>query len=80
MDKKGRILGFGAIIIGFFMALLDATIVNVALPSLMAAFGVSVDSVEWVLTASGFDRDAIDAWLKRRQHGFGADGGAYLSK
>lgn len=39
------------IMIGTFMAVLDATIVNVALPKIMAAFGVSVDKVEWVLTA-----------------------------
>ena len=39
------------IMIGTFMAVLDATIVNVGLPKLMAAFGVSVDKVEWVLTA-----------------------------
>ncbi|HVP36391.1 MAG TPA: DHA2 family efflux MFS transporter permease subunit [Terriglobales bacterium] len=40
-----------SIMIGTFMAVLDATIVNVALAKLMAAFGVSVDKVEWVMTA-----------------------------
>lgn len=39
------------VMIGTFMAVLDATIVNVALPKIMAAFGVDVDKVEWVLTA-----------------------------
>ena len=39
------------VMIGTFMAVLDATIVNVALSKLMAAFGVSVDRVEWILTA-----------------------------
>jgi MFS transporter, DHA2 family, multidrug resistance protein len=39
------------IMIGTFMAVLDATIVNVGLPRIMAAFGVSVDKVEWVLTS-----------------------------
>ncbi len=39
------------VMIGTFMAVLDATIVNVALPKIMAAFGVSVDKVEWVITA-----------------------------
>ncbi|HUN66317.1 MAG TPA: DHA2 family efflux MFS transporter permease subunit [Bacteroidota bacterium] len=39
------------VMIGTFMAVLDATIVNVGLPKIMAAFGVSVDKVEWVLTA-----------------------------
>lgn len=37
--------------IATFMAVLDATIVNVALSNLMSTFGVSVDKVEWVLTA-----------------------------
>jgi DHA2 family multidrug resistance protein len=46
-----RWLVLSGVMIATFMAVLDATIVNVALPSLMAAFGVSVDSVEWVLTA-----------------------------
>jgi DHA2 family multidrug resistance protein len=36
--------------IGTFMAVLDATIVNVALTKLTVAFGVSTDQVEWVLT------------------------------
>lgn len=39
------------VMVGTFMAVLDATIVNVALPKIMAAFGVGVDKVEWVLTA-----------------------------
>jgi len=46
-----RWLVLASVMIGTFMAVLDATIVNVALPKLMATFGVSVDSVEWVLTA-----------------------------
>jgi MFS transporter, DHA2 family, multidrug resistance protein len=39
------------IMIGTFMAVLDATIVNVALPKIMASFGVNLDKAEWVLTA-----------------------------
>ena len=39
------------VMIATFMAVLDATIVNVALSKLMSSFGVSVDKVEWVLTA-----------------------------
>jgi len=39
------------VMISTFMAVLDATIVNVALSKLMSSFGVSVDKVEWVLTA-----------------------------
>jgi DHA2 family multidrug resistance protein len=37
--------------IGTFMAVLDATIVNVSLPKIMSSFGVGLDKIEWVLTA-----------------------------
>jgi len=46
-----RWLVLASVMVGTFMAVLDATIVNVALSNLMASFGVSVDQVEWVLTA-----------------------------
>ena len=39
------------VIIGTFMAILDGSIVNVALPKMMAVFAVSEDSIQWVLTA-----------------------------
>ncbi len=39
------------VMVGTFMAVLDISIVNVGLPKMMAAFGVSVDKIEWVLTA-----------------------------
>jgi MFS transporter, DHA2 family, multidrug resistance protein len=38
------------IMVGTFMAVLDATVVNVALPKMMAAFGVGIDTIEWVIT------------------------------
>jgi MFS transporter, DHA2 family, multidrug resistance protein len=37
--------------LGTFMAVLDATIVNVSLPKIMASFGVGLDKIEWVITA-----------------------------
>ncbi|HTR81466.1 MAG TPA: DHA2 family efflux MFS transporter permease subunit [Bacteroidota bacterium] len=46
-----RWLVLATVMIATFMAVLDATITNVALPNLMASFGVSVDTVEWILTA-----------------------------
>jgi len=46
-----RWLVLATVMIATFMAVLDATIVNVALSKLMSSFGVSVDRVEWVLTA-----------------------------
>ncbi|MDR3665331.1 MAG: DHA2 family efflux MFS transporter permease subunit [Ignavibacteriaceae bacterium] len=39
------------IMVGTFMAVLDATVVNVALNKMMTSFGTSVDKIEWVLTA-----------------------------
>ncbi len=41
----------GNIMIGTFMAVLDATIINVGLPKIMASFGVGLDKIEWIITA-----------------------------
>ena len=40
-----------ALVIGFFMILVDSTIVTVATPAIMAAFGADVDTVVWVTSA-----------------------------
>jgi len=39
------------LVIGAFMAILDGSIINVALPKMMAIFGVTADQVQWVMTA-----------------------------
>jgi DHA2 family multidrug resistance protein len=39
------------IMISTFMVVLDATIVNTALPKVMSSFGISVDIAQWILTA-----------------------------
>lgn len=39
------------VIFGLFMTILDGTIVNIAIPRLQLVFGVSLTSVQWVLTA-----------------------------
>lgn len=36
---------------GVIMAFMDPSIVNVALPRLMTAFGAGVNSIQWVTTA-----------------------------
>lgn len=41
----------GNIMLGTFMAVLDATVVNTALPKIMASFGVGLDKIQWVITA-----------------------------
>lgn len=40
-----------AVMSGAFMVVLDTTVVNVALPKIMAAFGVNVAKIEWIITA-----------------------------
>lgn len=37
-------------LIGGFMAILDASIVNIAIPTIMNEFGISLDKAEWVIT------------------------------
>src|SRR5271157_4408036 len=39
------------IMISTFMVVLDSTIVNTALPKIMASYGISVDIAQWILTA-----------------------------
>ena len=44
-------LALAVIVIGTFMAILDSSIVNIAVPKMMAVFNASTDQIEWVLTA-----------------------------
>ncbi|MFZ7102924.1 MAG: DHA2 family efflux MFS transporter permease subunit [Peptococcaceae bacterium] len=44
------ILSIIVILIGGFMAILDSSIVNVAIPSLMTDFGVTSAEIEWIVT------------------------------
>ena len=39
-----------AVIFGLFMAVLDATVVNIALPKLQAVFGATLNDIQWVVT------------------------------
>lgn len=43
-------LVMGAVIFGLFMAVLDSTVVNIALSKLEAVFGTSLTGVQWVVT------------------------------
>lgn len=51
MNNKYRIISFIAIILGFFMALLDTTIVNITLPKMTEYFGTTIDHISWVVNA-----------------------------
>jgi DHA2 family multidrug resistance protein len=39
-----------AVIFGLFMAVLDSTVVNIALPKLQAVFGATLNDVQWMIT------------------------------
>lgn len=43
-------LALAAVIVGAFVAILNNSLINVALPKLMAVFGASTDDIQWVLT------------------------------
>jgi DHA2 family multidrug resistance protein len=48
--KANRWSVLGIIMLGTFMAVLDSSIVNVALPHMMSTFGVDREQIEWVAT------------------------------
>ena len=48
--KANRWGVLGIIMLGTFMAVLDSSIVNVALPHMMSTFGVDREQIEWVAT------------------------------
>ncbi len=39
------------VVIGSFMAILDSSIVNIAIPKMMAVFGASLDGAKWIITS-----------------------------
>lgn len=51
MNKKHQIISFIAIILGFFMALLDTTIVNITLPKMTEYFNTTMAHISWVVNA-----------------------------
>ncbi|MCP3752187.1 DHA2 family efflux MFS transporter permease subunit [Pseudomonas sp. SBB6] len=76
--KSPWLVAFSVTLISM-MELLDVTIVNVAIPSLMGSFGASVDEISWVSTgyivanvvilpASGW----LSAWFGRRRYYLGS--------
>ncbi len=51
MQQRNWLLPLMVIMVGSFMAVLDTSIVNVAIPRLQNDFGASTDQVQWVATA-----------------------------
>lgn len=61
----------GIIMMGTFMAILDASIVNVALPHMMSTYSVNRDQIEWVSTGFMLTSAAIMpliGWLMTRMN------------
>jgi DHA2 family multidrug resistance protein len=59
----------GIVMIGTLMSALDASIVNVSIPAIMADFGSSLDDIEWVITSYMLAFAAlmpVTAWLRDR--------------
>ncbi|MET0337459.1 MAG: MFS transporter, partial [Caulobacter sp.] len=50
-DWAKLFLGFGAMVIGQFMAILDIQIVSASLPQIQAGVGASADQISWIQTA-----------------------------
>lgn len=57
------------VMIGTLMSALDASIVNVSIPAIMADFGVNLDDIEWVITSymlAFASLMPLTAWLRDR--------------
>lgn len=52
-------ISLGILVIGTFMAILDSSIVNIAIPKMMSVFGVSLEEVQWILTSYNLTLGAI---------------------
>lgn len=59
MEPADKWLALAVIIVGTFMTMLDASIVNIAIPKLMSVFNVGLGEVKWVLTAYSLALAAI---------------------
>jgi len=71
INRELLVLG-GVIVLGAIMSILDATIVNVAVPTLSRRFDATVTAIQWVVTAYLLAFAAViplSGWLTRR---FGA--------
>jgi hypothetical protein len=59
-------MALGVVVIAQIMILLDATVVDVALPSAQTDLGFSDANQQWVITASGL-RQFATAWRPTRR-------------
>jgi EmrB/QacA subfamily drug resistance transporter len=71
MNKKYQIISFVSIILGFFMALLDTTIVNITLPKMTEYFNTTMDHISWVVNAYNLATAVILVTVSRLADQFG---------
>jgi EmrB/QacA subfamily drug resistance transporter len=66
---RGWLVSLMVVVIGMFMAVLDTSIVNVAIPHIQTQFGGSNDDVQWVVTAYTLSMGVVvpvSGWLGDR--------------
>lgn len=71
MNKKHQIISFAAVILGFFMALLDTTVVNITLPKMAEYFNTTMDHISWVVNAYNLATAVILVTVSRLADQFG---------
>lgn len=71
MNKKHQNISFIAIILGFFMALLDTTVVNITLPKMTEYFNTTMDHISWVVNAYNLASAVILITASRLSDQFG---------
>ncbi|AGX44405.1 MFS transporter [Clostridium saccharobutylicum] len=71
MNKKHQNISFIAIILGFFMALLDTTVVNITLPKMAEYFSTSMDHISWVVNSYNLATAVILITVSRLADQFG---------
>jgi len=59
LDHKHWLVPVLVALVGVFMSILDSSIVNVAISSIMTVFGTDTNGVEWVSTAYMLARGMI---------------------
>ena len=65
-------LALFVVVIGTFMSILDSSIVNIALPKMMAVFGMPLDDAKWILSCYTLTLGAIIPLTGYLQDTFGA--------
>lgn len=66
-----RVFIFTAIVLGYFMALLDTTIINIAMPEMTRHFGGTVSGISWVMNGYNLAFAALILTASRLADQFG---------